>query len=107
MIHEDKHWTVASEVIAMFRSLAWKIQIEGGLRDARINFHDPRRRAAVIRPPLVELTAENTDQVVVQVRGGALLSFRPGPRNPVDANLNEAERISISVNVMSSYSLSG
>lgn len=28
----------------------------------RINFHGPRRQAAVIRPPVVELTAENTDR---------------------------------------------
>ena len=32
-----------------------------------INFHDPRYQAGVIRPPVVELTAENTDQVVVQI----------------------------------------
>ena len=32
-----------------------------------INFHDPRNQAKVIRPPVVELTAENTDQVVVRV----------------------------------------
>ena len=31
-----------------------------------INFHDPRSQAGVIRPPVMELTAENTDQVVVQ-----------------------------------------
>jgi len=40
-----------------------------------INFHDPRPQAAVIRPPVVELTAENTDQVVVKVTNGTLLMF--------------------------------
>ena len=28
-----------------------------------INFHDPRNQTGIIRPPVVELTAENTDQV--------------------------------------------
>ena len=40
-----------------------------------LNFHDPRNQAGVIRPPVVELTAENTDQVVVRVRNGTLLVF--------------------------------
>ena len=40
-----------------------------------INFHDPRRQTAVIRPPVVALTADNTDQVVVRVRPGTLLMF--------------------------------
>ncbi len=33
-----------------------------------INFHDPRNQSGIIRPPVVELTAENTDQVVVRVK---------------------------------------
>jgi uncharacterized protein (TIGR02466 family) len=66
----------------------------------RINFHDPRPQAAVIRPPVVELTAENTDQVVVQVRNGTLLFFPSWLVHSVDANPNEAERISVSFNVM-------
>jgi hypothetical protein len=64
-----------------------------------INFHDPRGQAAVIRPPVVELTAENTDQVVVRVRSGTLLSFRRGSNISVDANPNPVERISVSFNV--------
>lgn len=66
----------------------------------RINFHDPRRQAGVIRPPVVELTAENTDQVVVSVRSGTLLIFPSWLEHSVDANPNEAERISVSFNVM-------
>ena len=201
MIKEHKRWMEASEVIAMFPSLVWKIQLESHLRDAlnasieatlldmrrdlppleagrgwqsdqtlhrrdelrelvacvdrgvssimrflrigydafeitacwatvlakaaahkahshpnnflsgvyyvradpgadRINFHDPRPQAAVIRPPVVELTAENTDQVVVQVRNGTLLFFPSWLVHSVDANPNEAERISVSFNVM-------
>jgi uncharacterized protein (TIGR02466 family) len=69
-----------------------------------INFHDPRRQAAVIRPPVVELTAENTDQVVVRVRDGTLLMFPSYLEHSVDANASAEERISLSVNVMfSSY----
>ena len=65
-----------------------------------IYFHDPRRQTAVIRPPVVELTADNTDQVVVKVRNGALLMFPSFLEHSVDANMSEEERISISFNVM-------
>ena len=65
-----------------------------------INFHDPRSQTAVIRPPVVELTADNTDQVVVKVRNGALLMFPSFLEHSVDANLSEEERISVSFNVM-------
>jgi uncharacterized protein (TIGR02466 family) len=65
-----------------------------------INFHDPRAQAGVIRPPVVELTAENTDQVVVRVTNGTLLVFPSYLEHSVDANVNEEERISVSFNVM-------
>ena len=65
-----------------------------------INFHDPRSQTGVIRPPVVQLTAENTDQVVVKVRNGSLLMFPSFLEHSVDANMSEEERISISFNVM-------
>jgi uncharacterized protein (TIGR02466 family) len=65
-----------------------------------INFHDPRRQAAVIRPPVVELTAQNTDQVVVRVRDGTLLLFPSYLEHSVDANASRHERVSVSFNVM-------
>ena len=65
-----------------------------------INFHDPRSQASVIRPPVTELTAENTDQVVVRVRNGTLLMFPSYLEHSVDANTSEEERISISFNIM-------
>ena len=65
-----------------------------------INFHDPRRQTSVIRPPVVELTAENTDQVVVRVRNGTLLLFPSYLEHSVDANASEDERISLSFNLM-------
>lgn len=65
-----------------------------------INFHDPRNQTGVIRPPVVQLTAENTDQVVVRVKDGTLLVFPSWLRHSVDVNTSEAERISISFNVM-------
>ena len=65
-----------------------------------INFHDPRPQTAVIRPPVVELTAENTDQVVVRVTNGTLLMFPSYLEHSVDANASEDERISISFNLM-------
>ena len=32
-----------------------------------INFHDPRPQTGVIRPPVFELTAENTDRLVIKM----------------------------------------
>ena len=65
-----------------------------------LNFHDPRNQAGVIRPPVVELTAENTDQVVVKVKNGSLLVFPSYLQHSVDTNISEEERISISFNIM-------
>ena len=65
-----------------------------------LNFHDPRNQAGVIRPPVVELTAKNTDQVVVRVKNGTLLVFPAYLQHSVDANMSEEERISISFNIM-------
>ncbi len=65
-----------------------------------INFHDPRNQTGIIRPPVAELTAENTDQVVVSVKDGTLLVFPSYLQHSVDANASEEERISISFNIM-------
>jgi uncharacterized protein (TIGR02466 family) len=65
-----------------------------------INFHDPRVQGAVIRPPVVELSAANTDQVVVRVCEGTLLMFPAWLEHSVDANASDEERISVSFNVM-------
>jgi uncharacterized protein (TIGR02466 family) len=65
-----------------------------------INFHDPRSQARIIRPPVWELTAENTDQVVVSVVNGNLLMFPSYLEHSVDTNMGDDERISISFNLM-------
>jgi len=65
-----------------------------------INFHDPRVQTSIIRPPVTELTAQNTDQVVVRVRNGTLLVFPSYLQHSVDFNKSDKERISISFNVM-------
>jgi uncharacterized protein (TIGR02466 family) len=65
-----------------------------------VNFHDPRSQTGIIRPPVVELTAENTDQVVVRVTDGTLLVFPAWLPHSVDPNASEQERISVSFNVM-------
>ncbi len=65
-----------------------------------INFHDPRPQADIIKPPVTDLTAENTDQVVVTVTNGTLLLFPSWLAHSVDANRSEEIRISISFNVM-------
>ena len=65
-----------------------------------INFRDPRNQAGVIRPPVVELTAGNTDQIVVKVDDGTLLMFPSYLEHSVDANQCGEERISIGFNIM-------
>lgn len=65
-----------------------------------VNFHDPRPQTYVIRPPVTELTADNTDQVVVKVKDGTLLLFPAWLEHSVDANESAEERISISFNMM-------
>ncbi len=81
-----------------FLSGVYYVRIHPGT-DA-INFHDPRNQTGIIRPPVVELTAENTDQVVVRVKNGTLLIFPSYLQHSVDANMSEEERISISFNIM-------
>ena len=65
-----------------------------------INFHDPRAQTEIIRPPVTDLTAENTDQVVVRVKSGTLLLFPSWLAHSVDANKSDETRISIGFNVM-------
>jgi hypothetical protein len=65
-----------------------------------INFHDPRSQSGIIRPPVVALTAGNTDQVVLRVQNGTLLIFPAYVPHSVDANASVEERVSISFNVM-------
>ena len=65
-----------------------------------INFHDPRSQTGILRPPVVELTADNTDQVVVRVSEGTVLLFPAWLPHSVDANRGDRDRISVSFNVM-------
>ena len=65
-----------------------------------INFHDPRSQTEVIRPPVTELTAANTDQVVVRVKDGTLLVFPSYLHHSVDANASGETRVSLSFNLM-------
>jgi len=65
-----------------------------------IYFHDPRVQTGIIRPPVVALTAENTDQVVVRVETGTLLLFPAYLQHSVGTNTSAEKRVSISFNVM-------
>jgi len=65
-----------------------------------INFHDPRSQMEIIKPPVTELTAENTDQVVVKVKNGTILLFPSWLAHSVDTNRSDEARISVSFNVM-------
>ena len=65
-----------------------------------INFHDPRNQSGILRPPVVELSAENTDQVVVKVKDGTMLVFPSYLQHSVDPSASNEERISISFNIM-------
>jgi len=69
-------------------------------RASTINFHDPRMQTSIIRPPVTQLTAENTDQVVVEVKEGTLLLFPSWLQHSVDLSKSEKRRISISFNLM-------
>jgi hypothetical protein len=53
-----------------------------------------------IRPPVTELTAENTELVVLRVTDGTLLLFPAYLRHSVDVSASTADRISISFNIM-------
>ena len=69
-----------------------------------INFHDPRPQTGIIRPPVTELTAENSDQITVTVKNGTLLVFPAWLPHSVDANKSGRARTNISSNIMfSSY----
>jgi uncharacterized protein (TIGR02466 family) len=65
-----------------------------------INFLDPRPQAGIIRPPVTALTAENTEQIVVQVQDGTLLMFPAWLQHSVDPNHSGSLRISLGFNVM-------
>ena len=54
-----------------------------------INFHDPGNQTGIIRPPVVELTAENTDQAVIRVKDGTMLVFPAYLQHSVDASASE------------------
>src|SRR5229473_6722268 len=65
-----------------------------------VNFLDPRPQTAIIRPPITELTAENTEQIVVSVKDGMLLMFPAWLQHSVDPNRSDRARISIGFNIM-------
>jgi uncharacterized protein (TIGR02466 family) len=65
-----------------------------------LNFHDPRSQTGIIRPAVVELVAENTDQVVIGVANGTLVIFPSYLQHSVDPNQSDEERISISFNIL-------
>lgn len=68
-----------------------------------VNFHDPRPQTGIIRPPVTELTSQNTDQVVVTVSDGVLLMFPSYLAHSVAPNESDKLRISISFNMMFSH----
>ena len=81
-----------------FLSAVYYVQTGSGADT--INFHDPRVQTGIIRPPVVELTDANTDQVVVRVQAGTLLVFPAYLLHSVSLNTSAQERISLSFNIM-------
>jgi uncharacterized protein (TIGR02466 family) len=65
-----------------------------------INFLDPRPQTGLVRPPVTELTAENTEQVVVTVKDGMLLMFPAWLQHEVGPNRSSRVRVSLGFNVM-------
>ncbi len=81
-----------------FLSGVYYVQTDEG--SDTINFHDPRVQTGIIRPPVTELSAENTDQVVVRVKNGMFLLFPSWLQHSVDTNQSTQARISVSFNIM-------
>ncbi|MEE8150452.1 MAG: 2OG-Fe(II) oxygenase family protein [Nitrosomonadaceae bacterium] len=81
-----------------FLSGVYYVQTQAGADT--INFHDPRPQTGIIRPPITELTAQNTDQVVVNVSKGTLLMFPAYLCHSVSRNESDNLRINISFNLM-------
>ena len=65
-----------------------------------INFFDPKVQAGIIRPPVSEPTAENTEVAQVRIVDGALILFPAWLLHSVDTNRTNRSRISISFNLM-------
>jgi len=65
-----------------------------------VNFHDPRPQTGIIRPPVTELTSQNTDQVVVTVSDGTLLIFPSYLPHSVASSESGKLRTSVSFNMM-------
>jgi len=65
-----------------------------------VNFDDPRPQSGIIRPPVTELTSQNTDQVVLKVSDGMLLMFPSYLAHSVASNDSDKLRISISFKLM-------
>ena len=81
-----------------YLSGVYYVQVQEGADT--INFHDPRPETGIIRPPVTELTAYNTDQVVIRVQEGMLIVFPAWLPHSVDSNLSGQARISVSFNAM-------
>jgi uncharacterized protein (TIGR02466 family) len=65
-----------------------------------VTFIDPRPQTRIIRPPVTELSAENTEQVVLKVKDGMLLLFPAWLQHSVDPNRSGRARISLGFNIM-------
>ena len=65
-----------------------------------INFLDPRPQTGIVRPPVTELTADNTEQVVLKVKDGMLLMFPAWLQHAVDPNRSDRLRVSLGFNAM-------
>lgn len=65
-----------------------------------ISFLDQRPQTGIVRPPATELTADNTEQVVLEVHDRMLLLFPAWLQHGVDANRSDRLRVSLGFNVM-------
>ena len=65
-----------------------------------ISFLDPRPQTGIFRPPVTELTADNTEQVVLTIKDGMLLVFPAWLQHGVDPSRSDRLRVSLGFNVM-------
>jgi len=65
-----------------------------------ISFHDPRPQSGIIRPTRGKQVQENAQDIEIEAKPGRMLLFPSWLRHSVKPNYTDAERVSLSFNIM-------
>jgi len=65
-----------------------------------IRFHDPRPQTSIVKPPVAQMTAVNTDHVFLKVRPGTLIVFPAWLHHSVPRNESSERRVNVAFNMM-------